>query len=205
MSVADKTAGRNRQKALTPEAFDRLLDWLDRDRDCAGRRYEQVRSRLIKIFECRGCSIAEDLADETINRVMGKVSQIAGSYVGDPALYFYGVAEKIYLEYSRGEPARWVPLPPEVAEKRVQPEEVDRGYVCLEQCMERLSSRNRELILAYYAHDDGPRNKINSRKELSRQMGIGPNALWIRVHRIRESLKKCVGECLQRNQVTTGN
>src|SRR5215471_15353196 len=99
----DRASDERRRHELTPEAFGQLLDWLDRDRDRdrAGRRYEQIRSHLIKIFECRGCATAEDLADETINRVAGKVAQIAEGYVGDPALYFYGVAEKIYLEHAR--------------------------------------------------------------------------------------------------------
>jgi DNA-directed RNA polymerase specialized sigma24 family protein len=187
---------------LTLESLDQLLDWLDQDRDRAGQRYEQVRSRLIKIFGCRGCTVAEELADETINRVAGKVPQIAGSYVGDPALYFYAVAEKIYLEYLRRTPAHLTPLPADLAQKKAPPDETEPGYRCLEQCMERLSAQNRELILFYYGHHDDPQSKISSRKELSERMGIGTNALWIRAHRIRESLKKCVGECLQRRQAS---
>jgi DNA-directed RNA polymerase specialized sigma24 family protein len=193
-----RTADEKRRRELTPEAFGQLLNWLDQDRDRAGLRYEQIRSRLIKVFQCRGCAAAEDLADETINRVAGKVFAIAASYVGDPALYFYGVAEKIYLESLRRTPALFVPLPASVAEKETRREEPDQRFACLERCMERLSYHHRELVLAYYGQHKDPKSKINHRKKLSEQMGIGPNALWIRVHRIREGLKKCVAECLQR-------
>ena len=194
-----KVTTMKRQQELTPEVFDQLLRWLSpEDRNAAGRRYEQVRSRLIKIFECRGCVAAEDLADETLNRVARKVAEIAKDYVGDPALYFYGVAEKVYLEYRRQVAVRQMPLPAEVAEEKVIPEQAEQRYTCLEGCMERLPGHNRELIMAYYSQHDDPRSKINSRKELSEQMGIGANALWIRVHRIREGLKKCVTECLRR-------
>ena len=94
--------GSQKSKAdLTREALDRLLHWLDRDRDRAGQRYEQIRSGLIEVFLCRGAVDQEELADETINRVAGKVQEIADNYVGDPTLYFYGVAKMVYLEYSR--------------------------------------------------------------------------------------------------------
>ena len=54
---------------LTKESFDTLLAWLDANPDAAARKYEQIRTRLIKIFVCRGCLESEDLADETIDRV----------------------------------------------------------------------------------------------------------------------------------------
>src|SRR5262245_21687271 len=57
---------------MTPEEFDRLLLWLNPDRDKAGEKYEWIRKRLIKIFVCRGCNVPEELADKTINRVARK-------------------------------------------------------------------------------------------------------------------------------------
>jgi hypothetical protein len=70
--------------------------------------------------------------------------------------------------------------------------------------MERLSSQNRELILSYYGVVDIPQSKISGRKELSQRLGIGANALWIRAHRIREGLKKCMDLCLERRQTGHG-
>src|SRR5437660_2754313 len=144
---------------LTQEAFDRLLGWLDDDRDSAGPKYEKIRVRLIKIFTCRGCCEADDLADETINRVTAKVGEIAESYSGDPALYFYGVAQKVHLEYSRKKP-----LVQESIESGREPggqtawpseasDDVEHEYACLEQCMDRLSSENRRLVLEYYQEE----------------------------------------------------
>jgi DNA-directed RNA polymerase specialized sigma24 family protein len=178
----------NGKKDLTREVFDQMLDWLDQDREGAGRRYEEIRSRLIKIFVCRGCVAAEDLADEAINRVAGKVQQIAGTYVGNPAFYFYGVADKIYLEYLRKMPAPLSIAPAGPTE------ETELRCRCLEQCIERLSPENRKLILMYYGNHE--RRTIDMRKYLAQQMGIGANALWIRAHRIRMALRKCVCECL---------
>ena len=144
---------------------------------------------------------AEELADETIDRVAEKTQQIAGSYVGDPASYFCGVAHKIYLEHARKVISHLTTLPADVADKKEPPQdEGEFRYRCMEQCMEHISIQNRELILAYYGAANDPQGKIAGRKELSQRLGIGANALWIRTHRIREGLKKCVEMCLERKQ-----
>ena len=52
-----------------------LLEWLDPNLDLAGEKYEEIRRGLIKIFGYRGCSDAEGLADETINRVARAASR----------------------------------------------------------------------------------------------------------------------------------
>ncbi len=94
------------KKEFTQEAFDQLLAWLNSDREQAGKKYEEIRKRLITIFTCRGCLIPEDLTDETIDRVVMKIPDLAGSYVGDPALYFYGVANMSFMNTSEEFPLR---------------------------------------------------------------------------------------------------
>src|SRR6185503_4743764 len=89
---------------LSQESFDALLDWLDPDRERAGQKYEDIRQRLIRIFASRSCYEAEDLADETINRVANKVQEMRSSYEGNPALFFYAVGNKVHLEYLRKKP-----------------------------------------------------------------------------------------------------
>ena len=64
---------------LSQEAFDALLKWLDSDREQAAMKYEEIRKRLIKIFTGRDCVEAEDLADETINRVVSKLDELERS------------------------------------------------------------------------------------------------------------------------------
>jgi DNA-directed RNA polymerase specialized sigma24 family protein len=178
------------QHTLNQVAFDSLLAWLDADREQAGEKYEHIRRRLIKIFTCRGCSDAEELADETINRVTLKAPEVAKNYTGDPALYFYGVAQKVYLESLRKRPQAIMP-PPVAAES----EELEREYECLERCMEQLPQINRQLVLEYY--QDDKRAKIDHRREQAQRLGIAPNALRIRAHRIRVTLQQCVQECLE--------
>ena len=183
-----------RERTLTQKDFDTLLAWLDSDREKAGRKYESIRLRLIKIFTCRGCNEAEDMADETINRVCLKAQEIMDGYVGDPALYFYGVAYKVHLEYSRKKATR-VELPAMIASSEETEHETE--YECLEQCIQQLPAKQRELVLQYYQED--ARAKIDHRKELAQKLGIALNALRIRAHRIRATLQECVRNCMEQN------
>ena len=81
--------------------FDKLLFWLDKDREVAGHKYESIRLKLIKIFHARDCHLAEELADETIDRVADRIDFLTQNYVGNPVLYFYGVAKRVFLEFTR--------------------------------------------------------------------------------------------------------
>lgn len=174
---------------LTQEAFDALLAWLDPDREASAQKYEIIRTRLIKIFACRGCGEAEDLADETINRVTSKLPEIQATFTGEPARYFYGVANKIHLEYSRRKPVS----PP--FEPKTECAESELEYECLDRCVGKLTPENRELVLSYYQEEKHA--KIEHRKDLASSLGIALNALRIRAHRIRASLQQCVKECVQ--------
>lgn len=178
----------NKQWMLTQDSFDALLAWLDPNRETAGQKYEVIRTRLIKIFACRGCNEPEDLADETINRVTNKLTEIEGSFVGERVRYFYGVANKVHLEYQRRKPPPLPPPPPD------DPDEIEREYDCLERCMQKLTANNRELVLQYYQEEK--KAKIDHRKRLAEQLGIALNALRIRAHRIRFALQDCVQKCV---------
>lgn len=181
----------NKNWVLSQEAFDALLDWLDPDREQAGIKYEQIRLRLIKIFTGRGCVDAENLADETINRVTSKLGEIEKDFSGDRTRYFFGVAHKVYLEYLRKKPPQ-PPLTPPSDSDRVELE-----YRCLEQCIQELSEENRALLLQYYGGEG--RAKIEHRKALAEKLGIAPNALRIRAYRIRLALQDCVEKCVERS------
>ncbi len=179
---------------LTREAFAKFLVWLNPNPDRAGEKYEDIRRRLIKIFASRGCTSPEDLSDETINRVIRKFQEIGETYVGDPALYFYGVAHNVHLEYLRKKPKVQPPPVPESPSSR------EEEYACLEHCIDLLPKRSRELVLQYYQEEKHA--KIDHRKQLALDMGIPLNALRIRACRIRTALEECVFQCLQQRGAT---
>ncbi len=178
----------NKNWSLSQEDFDALLDWLDSDREQAGIKYEQIRSSLIKIFTGRGCLDAEELADETINRVTRKIKDIKSEFRGDPALYFFGVAKMLLLEYMRRKPPQNPPPPPDSGRAELE-------YRCLERCIERLSEEDRSLLLREYGAKG--RTQAERRKALADELGISLNALRIRVYRIRVALKECIEKCIQ--------
>src|ERR1051326_6190450 len=86
---------------LKEAALNGLLSWLDRDREQAGQKYEIIRAGRVKMLSFRAGSAAEELADETVDRVAKKVPEMRDSFKGDPARFFYGVAKNVFLEYQR--------------------------------------------------------------------------------------------------------
>ena len=77
-------------------------------------------------------------------------------------------------------------------------EERELDFECLEKCLDKLTPRNRELILEYYHDERG--EKIEHRRTLARELGIGVNALWIRAHRIRTNVERCFFDCVEHNR-----
>ncbi|HEY0347757.1 MAG TPA: hypothetical protein VGC60_06335 [Pyrinomonadaceae bacterium] len=175
-------------RELGQQDFDRLLSWLDADRERAGFLYEQIRWRLVTILAARGCPLAEELADETIDRVARRVTDIHETYRGDKALYFLGVMNNVHHEYLRRPPPPRLIQPDEDVEAR---EEV---HLCLDNCLAQLAPYSRQLIERYYA--ENKQAKIDLRKVIAREMGIKASSLRLRALRIREKLQTCIARCL---------
>lgn len=186
------------------DKFEKLLKWLDADdRDRAGVKYEEIRHSLIKILTWNGCHEAEELADQAINIVTNKIDEVSEAFnrEDDPALYFYGVARKLRLESIRQAKLR-VPLPEDILAETPPPdltadalERSERMDECLRRCVAALSPRTRETALAYYRY--GKQAKIANRKALADEAGVTQGNLRVRMHRIRQSLEKCIRECLE--------
>jgi RNA polymerase sigma factor (sigma-70 family) len=185
--------------APSPDDFDRLLKWLDPDdREAAGKKYEAIRQNLIQTFTWRGCHKAEELADETINRVMQKLPQVIGKYENDPARYFYGCGRNVLKEYYREVAAHELLKEPErlkFSDKGEETEQRERLFACLDKCLGELDENERALTLRYYEMQGMA--KVDFRKELAEEQGVGVNALRVRVHRIRARLHRCISSCLK--------
>ena len=177
--------------SITDEQFQQLLTWLDKDPGRAGLKYEEIRRKLIIIFLNRKCGEAEELADDTINRVARRVCEVKKTYVGDPARYFYGVAKKIFSEHVRKASKKRPVQPPTVSITELEPQ-----LKCLDECLDKLDPDSRELILGYY--QEQKQAKILAHKEMGENLHINAGALRARTRRIRLKLQKCVMECLQR-------
>jgi DNA-directed RNA polymerase specialized sigma24 family protein len=174
---------------LNQEDFDRLLKWLDPDPERAGLDYEEIRWRLIAILASRGCGFPEELADETIDRVARRVIDIQDTYVGNRQLYFLGVMNNVHHEYLKR------PLLRRLPDRDDDVETKEKTHRCLEKCLASLAPHSRKLIEAYYAADK--RAKIDLRKLLAAEFGVGINTLRLRALRIREKLQACIAQCLE--------
>lgn len=181
--------GKNRE--INPAAFEKMLLWLDEDRDIAGRKFEAIRMRLIKIFDFRQCLNSEELADKVFDRVLQKISEIETNDGSHPAAYFIKVANYIYLENLRK------PLAVELSENIPQPEENDdfqTHYECLKKCLKTLPEEKRKFIVSYYEGEK--QAKINLHKKLAANLGIELKLMHSKAYRTRISLQKCVLECV---------
>jgi len=183
--------------ALTEEALDGLLAVLGPNRGTASVGYEQIRRKLIKFFEWRGCRFPEELADEAINRVARKIDE--GLDLGGDSIhrYFHGVARMLVKEalrrHSREQSALTVGMLRDRGSGEEERSGVEARLDCLRSCMSGLTPEEGELLLGYYRGEKS--EKIRNRRELAARLNLPMNALRIRVHRLREKLERCMAEC----------
>ena len=205
----DGSTSRKKVWTLTREAFDLLLASLDADRELAAHKYELIRAKLLKYFECRGCPSPEDLADDTINRVARRLYEGRQIWTAEPASYFYGVARNVLREYWVSPEREFttlesLPSPVHPYTGALRQQEVEREQSRVEcrldwlvACLSQLPAESRELILDYYQGERAER--IRHRKQMAERLGIPQNALRIRVHRIRERLEHSFSEQLRQS------
>ena len=181
---------------LSPENFERLLNWLHPNREEAGQEYQRIRALLIKNFQAHGCYLPDKLADETMDRVAQKLKEeTIEKWVGDKEPFFYRVAYYILLEArDRGFLEVQIPDGFEV-QKPDEAEDVEPKLRCLEKCLQELPDAKRELIVKYYR---GKRSvKIKNREELASELNLNLPGLRVRALSIRRELRTCIERCLK--------
>src|SRR5262249_22000077 len=154
---------------------------LDGGRDSGGERYLEIRNRLVGYFDRRNRLFAEDLADETLNRI-AKILVRDGAIEVPPEAYCYIVAKFVLLEDCRRErrdhlhrasqlgDQRYADASLADAEDRHREERLAR----LDDSLEQLGAEQRALIVEYY-RDTGA-SKIARRRALAQRLGISANA-----------------------------
>ena len=188
-----------RDSAIPPESFDEILAWLNPDRDVAGSIYVQLREDLTKVFTWNRSPDPEGSTDEVFDRVAKKVHTLRETYVGDPKLYFYGVARNLIKEIPKKIKTQTSLQGTEPASDPRSEAEQETALIredCLRSCLQKLSEDKRELILAYYARDK--QAKIDHRTEMAQRLGISVETLRVKAYRIRGTLEQCIERCLDR-------
>jgi len=187
------------RREVTADAFGRLLEALDGDRDRAGERYETLRHALTRFFEWRGAPFPEDHVDETFDRVSRKLG--AGLEVSNIGGYCYEVARLVCLEALKGHHTKSIPVEMVASWTPTAQDEttdLERRLECLETCLRALPQESRELILEYYS-DEG-RRRIDRRKAFAARLGVPRETLANRAQRVRDRLERCVSDCVSRPQ-----
>jgi DNA-directed RNA polymerase specialized sigma24 family protein len=175
---------------MSEEELNKLLSWLHPDREQASKKYTVIHRGLILMLTRRGCEVAEDLADKTFDIVARRAQDLAITFIGPPERFFRTVADNLFKKYRKDHPIN-LELPPDLPQPEGPDSEKERLDRCLDQCGKKLPPAKFKLVLEF--HD----STIAQRKELARSLGIEPNALRIRVHRIRRDLRQCIEECLE--------
>jgi DNA-directed RNA polymerase specialized sigma24 family protein len=194
------------EEGLSRLAFSRLLEWLDDGIDSRGETYLEMRRRLVSYFDRRNRLSADDLADETFNRVGRTLEKTGAIAITPPARYCYVVARFVLLEDLRRD-RKYVLVGDELRGATASPlmlraglREPDEGLAiqeqrleCLDRCLNELPPEQRELVVEYYR--DSRRRRIEHRREMAARLGITTNALAIRACRIRSALETALEAC----------
>src|SRR5580765_4894708 len=148
------------ERGLSALAFTRLLDWLDDGVDSYGERYLEMRRRLISYFDRRNRPFADDLADETLNRIGQTLARGEAIVIRPQARYCYIVARFVLLEDIRrgrrrvGVDESWVgDNELSVAQRRAanlddeRSTDIDERLEHLDQCLQELTPEQRLLIV----------------------------------------------------------
>ncbi len=176
-------------KEVTREKFASFLAWLNPEGEGAGEEYERLRFRLCTFFSQRRCTFSDELADETINRVILKIAE---EKIENKLAYCYGVAKNVYRESLRKE-RNHLDID-EVMLAAKAPSEQSFSRECLDKCLGELSAESRNLILDYFS--EVKLAKIELHRRISESLEMTQTALRMRVMRIKQKLKICVQECM---------
>jgi DNA-directed RNA polymerase specialized sigma24 family protein len=184
-----RSANDKALKTLREDSFNALLRALHPDREQASVEYERLRLRLVRFFQWQGESSAEDLADESIDRLAMKIER--GEQILDLRNYLHGIARMVVRE-SRQRRRREQTLVERathflhLAGKDPAAEEL---YRAMEIGMDQIPPESRDLLLRYYSAD-GRSAGIANRERIAAELGISLNALRNRALRLRTELER---------------
>jgi DNA-directed RNA polymerase specialized sigma24 family protein len=179
------------------ESLESLIKLLDADSDGPpGTGYQLIRLKLIRYFEWQRCIAAEELTDETIDRVARKIAE--GQQIDNLKGFFYGVARLVFKEHERllqKQLRAFATLPTSTEDVVDDNEEEKPQFACRRKCLQELPEAEHNLIVAYCKPDGRP--KKERRRELAAKMGIKIGNLRLKAFRVREKLDKCTDDCMK--------
>jgi len=161
--------------------------------EAAADVYERTRRELIAFFRRRNVTTPEDIADEVFERAGRRIAE--GKDVRDVVKYCFGVARTYFLEHCHKQQSHgYVPLddwrlisrPNQEVEQELRARE--QVFERLQACLAQLSGQERVLVMEYHSFDAD--TKREGRKAIAHRLGITPNCLHVRVHRVMCMLRE---------------
>lgn len=172
----------------------------DGDRQRVIEQFRSLQGKLTLFFEVRHCIDPEELADETIERVIRKLCE--GAKVSDLMSYSYGVAKNIFYEYLRREKAKHKYSDEQRYRSEAETEDdaheaaqQERRLQCLEECTKRLKEEARWMLFEYYRYKG--QRKLEHRRKMAEKLNITREALTLRIFHLKRKLRKCIDDCLE--------
>ena len=184
-------------------AGDKLLLLFDNDPD----RLLRCREKLVRRFILEFHEDGEDLADETLKRVLLVLEREEIQITTSIEAFISGFATNIIHEVRRRSSQREIPLddlPPAKEPRFTSPEELllacseeEDLRACFKQCLNELHRSDRAMLISYY--DLEPDEKLKEvRERMARSLGLTNSQLRKRTFNLRKELEACIKNCLAR-------
>jgi|SRR6266404_5383396 len=189
-----------------PTAGDRLLRFFDDDPVIASEKLLRCRQKLVRRFSAERCRDAEDLANETLSRVLDALNKTPQRLTSQIEAFISGFATNLIHESRRSPSHKEDPLEtiPAAKEPRTRPmhellidfSEQEDLRRCLERCLDQLDSKERTTLITYYTTEPGDKAKA-VRRNLASSLNLTSAQLRKRAFKLRERLEAFTKLCLE--------
>src|ERR1051326_6691653 len=113
--------------------FDKLFQLLEPDAKSVECVFRQCRLKLVKFFAWRRCEDPDNLADETISRLLKNVQGGQEILAENPYSYVYAIANNVFKEYLRAKRKGIILINTDDVREVAAPTGDDCKRLCLEQ------------------------------------------------------------------------
>jgi DNA-directed RNA polymerase specialized sigma24 family protein len=180
------------------ETLKQLLDLLGPDEQQAAAEYRKLHERLSRFFEWNHVADPMALADETIDRLGKRATEmeIKGG-VHDVSAFALGVARHLLQEEARRQ-LKSVEISRHWGIHRsISSSEAEEMEDALQCCLAKMQPERRKLLEAYYVYSGNEKAKMHLK--LAQEYGLTINALRNRALRARQELEASMRRHLKEN------
>ena len=189
-----------------PTAGDRLLSFFDSDPVTASEKLLRCRQKLIRRFSAERCHDPEDLANETLRRVLDALNKNPLRLTTAIEHFISGFARNIIHEDAKHPRHKEDPLDEMSSADEPQTNPLDALLIafsedknllrCLKLCLEQFNPQDRSTLIQYYSTELGEKAKT-ARRDISSRLGLTSRQLIKRAYTLRVRLELLTKRCLE--------